>query len=71
LTLVFINSRVGTVEEIEDEVTIEPKITGEMLGSTAINIMSELGLSINNFIGKATDGYIVMTYDIKNQRYIN
>lgn len=36
------------VEEIEEEVTIEPKITGEMLGSTVINIMSELGLNINN-----------------------
>jgi len=53
-----------TVEEIE-EVTIEPKITGDMLGSTVINIMSELGLNINNCIGIATDGCTVMVSTTK------
>jgi len=53
-----------TVEEIE-EVPIEPKITGDMLGSTVINIMSELGLNINNCIGIATDKCTVMVSTTK------
>lgn len=55
-----------TVEEIEEvTVEIEPKITGDMLGSTVINIMSEFGLNINNCIGIATDGCTVMVSTTK------
>lgn len=44
---------------------MEPKITGDILGSTVINLITELGLDINNCIGISTDGCAVMVSTIK------
>lgn len=44
---------------------IEPKLSGELLGTTVINILHDLKLDINNCIGISTDGCATMTSTIK------
>lgn len=44
---------------------IEPKLSGELLGTTVINILHELKLDLNNCIGISTDGCATMISTIK------
>lgn len=55
------------INEEDDPIptNIEPKLTGNILGSSIINIISELGMNINNYIGIATDGCAVMISTVK------
>ncbi|XP_022168671.1 uncharacterized protein LOC111032596, partial [Myzus persicae] len=44
---------------------IEPKLSGELLGTTVLNILHDLKLDVNNCIGISTDGCTTMTSTIK------
>lgn len=44
---------------------IEPKLSGELPGTIVINILHDLKLDINNYIGISTDGCATMTSIIK------
>lgn len=48
-----------------EDIIVEPKLTGELLGKTVINIMFELGLNLNYCVGISTNSCSVMEPTLK------
>jgi len=51
--------------ENDENTLIEPKITGDVLGKTVINILKNLNLNLEHCVGIATDGCSVMTSTVR------
>lgn len=51
--------------ENDKNTLIEPKITGDVLGKTVINILKNLNLNLEHCVGIATDGWSVMTSTVR------
>lgn len=52
-------------KEQNEDIIIEPKLIDELLRTSVVNIMTELGLNINNCVGISTDDYSVMVSTLK------
>jgi len=46
-------------------INLEPKLTGEVLGNTVVNVLKDMSLNLDDCIGIATDGCAVMTSVIR------
>ncbi|KAF0750111.1 52 kDa repressor of the inhibitor of the protein kinase-like isoform X1 [Aphis craccivora] len=51
--------------ENDESTLIEPKLTGDVLGKTVINILKYLNLNLEHCVGIATDGCSVMTSTVR------